>query len=100
MKYAMNKFLLISLMILSSISWYNMVIGLWLYKSLLRGGMLAIFLLPQFKNRGRMTSDFDDLNTFLKIDLVLITEQIDPKLLANIEREGVFIYERSNAKSQ
>jgi len=62
--------------------------------------MLAIFLLPQFKNRGRMTSDFDDLNTFLKIDLVLITEQIDPKLLANIEREGVFIYERSNAKSQ
>lgn len=61
---------------------------------------LAVFLLPEFKNRGRMTSDFDDLNTFLKIDLVFINEQIDPKLLENIEREGVFIYERTKIKGQ
>ena len=61
---------------------------------------LAIFLLPEVKNRGRMTRDFDDLNTFLKIDLVFITEQIDPNLLKNIQREGVLIYERSKIKSQ
>ena len=61
---------------------------------------LAVFLLPWFKNRGRMTSDFNDLYTLLKIDLVFINEQIDPKLLENIEREGVFIYERTKIKSQ
>jgi len=26
---------------------------------------LAVFLLPEFKSRGHMTSDFDDLNTLL-----------------------------------
>ena len=61
---------------------------------------LAVFLMPEFKNRGRMTSDIDDLNTLLKIDLVFINEHIDPKLLENIEREGVFLYERAVHKSQ
>lgn len=61
---------------------------------------LAVFLLPEFNNKGRMTSDFDDLNTLLKIDLVFINEQIDPKLLENIEREGAFIYERTKTKSE
>jgi predicted nucleotidyltransferase len=61
---------------------------------------LAVFLLPEFNNRGRMTSDFDDLNTLLKIDIVLINEHIDPKLLENIEREGVVLYERTKHKSQ
>ena len=55
---------------------------------------LAIFIMPEFNSRGRMISDFDDLNTLLKIDIVFINEQIDPKLLENIEREGVFLYER------
>ena len=61
---------------------------------------LAVFLLPEFKNRGRMTSDFDDLNTLFKIDLVLVSEKIEPKLLENIEREGVFLYERTKTKGQ
>ncbi len=61
---------------------------------------LAVFLLPEFNSRGRMTSDFDDLNTLLKIDIVFINEHIDPKLLENIEREGVFLYERTKHKSQ
>ena len=61
---------------------------------------LAVFLLPEVNSRGRMTSDFDDLNTLLKIDIVFINEHINPKLLGNIEREGVSLYERSKHKSQ
>ena len=61
---------------------------------------LAIFLLPGFNSSGRMTSDFDDLNTLLKIDTVFITEHIDPKLLENIKREGVLLYERAKHKSR
>ena len=61
---------------------------------------LAVFLMPEFNSRGRMTSDVDDLNTLLKIDIVFINEHIDPKLLENIEREGVFLYERAVHKSQ
>ncbi|KUO71900.1 MAG: DNA polymerase III subunit beta [Desulfosporosinus sp. BRH_c37] len=61
---------------------------------------LAVFLLPEFNNRGRMTSDFDDLNTLLKIDIVFINEHIDPNLLENIKREGIFLYERAKHKSQ
>lgn len=60
---------------------------------------LAVSLLPEFNSRGRMTSDMDDLNTLLKIDLVFINERIDPKLLENIEREGVVLYERTEFKS-
>lgn len=33
---------------------------------------LAVFLMPEFNSQGRMTSDFDDLNTLLKIDTVFI----------------------------
>jgi len=40
---------------------------------------LAVFLMPEFNSRGRMISDFDDLNTLLKIDIVFINEHIDPK---------------------
>ena len=56
---------------------------------------LAVYPLPEFKNRGRMTSDFDDLNTLLKIDLLFINEQNDPQLLEDIEREGILIYEQT-----
>ena len=61
---------------------------------------LAIFLLPEFNSRGRMTSDFDDFNTLLKIDILFINEHINAKLLENIEREGVLLYERSKHESQ
>jgi len=61
---------------------------------------LAVFLMPEFNSKGRMTSDVDDLNTLLKIDILFINEHIDPELLENIEREGVFLYERTKPKSQ
>ena len=56
---------------------------------------LAIFLLPEFNSRGRLTSNFEDLNTLLKIDTVFINETIDDKLLENIINEGVSLYERA-----
>ncbi|AFM43107.1 putative nucleotidyltransferase [Desulfosporosinus acidiphilus SJ4] len=61
---------------------------------------LAVFPLPEFNSKGRLTSNFDDLNTLLKIDTIFISETIDPKLLDNINREGVSLYERSACKSQ
>jgi predicted nucleotidyltransferase len=59
---------------------------------------LAIYELPEFKDRGRFASCFDDLETLLKIDLVFINEHTDQKLLENIGEEGVVIYEQSENK--
>ena len=56
---------------------------------------LAIFTLPGFSNQGYLTSDIDDLNTLLKIDVVFINKDTDIKLLKNIEKEGVLLYEKS-----
>lgn len=61
---------------------------------------LAVFPLPGFSNRGRLSSDLDDIDTLLKLDIVFIDKQSDPKLLENIEREGVILYERSKTKIQ
>ena len=61
---------------------------------------LAVYILPEFESRGRMSSEFDDLNTLLKIDVVYINGHTDPDLLKNIEREGVFLYERTIHKGQ
>ncbi|ADY57468.1 DNA polymerase beta domain protein region [Syntrophobotulus glycolicus DSM 8271] len=56
---------------------------------------LAIFLLPEFNSKGYLTSDLEDLNTLLKIDITFINEHTDPKLLENIKREGISLYERA-----
>ena len=56
---------------------------------------LAVFLLPEFNSKGHVSSDIEDLNTLLKIDTVFINEHIDPKLLENIEKEGISLYERT-----
>ncbi|WFA08546.1 nucleotidyltransferase domain-containing protein [Tissierella sp. Yu-01] len=55
---------------------------------------LAIFTLPGFAHKGFLTSDIDELNTLLKIDIVFINKDTDIKLLKNIEKEGVLLYER------
>lgn len=55
---------------------------------------LAIFPLPEFDKQGHLSSDIDDLNTLLKIDVVFINENTDKKLIKNIERDGVLLYER------
>lgn len=55
---------------------------------------LAIFPLPEFKSQGHFASDIDELETLLKIDIVFVNENTELKLLDNIKREGVIIYER------
>jgi uncharacterized protein len=55
---------------------------------------LAIFPQPEFNNQGHLSSDIDDLNTLLKLDVVFINENTDIKLIKNIERDGVLLYER------
>lgn len=57
---------------------------------------LAIFTLPGFAQKGFFSSDIDDLDTLLKIDVVIINSDTDIKLLRNIEKEGVVLYERSS----
>jgi predicted nucleotidyltransferase len=54
---------------------------------------LAVFTLPEFENQGRFSSDIDDLETLLKIDLVFINEKTELKLMENIKKDGVVIYE-------
>jgi predicted nucleotidyltransferase len=58
---------------------------------------LAVFPLPDFNNRGVFSGEIDDLATLLKIDLAFIDEQTDADLLERINREGVLLYERSEA---
>ena len=55
---------------------------------------LAVYGLEKDKH-GRFWGDIDDLPTLLKIDLVYVSEYTNPKLLENIERDGVVIYERT-----
>ena len=61
---------------------------------------LAVFLLPESNCSGRLTSDIEDLNTLFKIDTIVINENIDPKLLENIKKDGVLLYERTKHKNQ
>ena len=56
---------------------------------------LAFFPLPGFNEGGFLYADIDDLDTLLKIDLVLVSESTDPAFLENILGEGVLIYEQS-----
>ncbi len=55
---------------------------------------LAIYPNENFANKGHFTSDIEDLSTLLKIDTVFITGRTDLKVIENIEREGVILYER------
>ena len=55
---------------------------------------LAVYALPEFHNEGRITSDIDDIDTLLKFDIVFINSNTDKRLVDNINREGVVIYER------
>lgn len=56
---------------------------------------LAVFPGQELVREGRLAGEIDDLETLLKIDLVIVSNTTDPKLLSNIEKEGVVIYERS-----
>ena len=48
--------------------------------------------LPAFRER------LDELPTLLEFDLVFVTEQTDPNLLANIERDGVILMDKMQEK--
>lgn len=55
---------------------------------------LAVYPSPESTGEGKITSDLDDLDTLLKVDVVFITADIDCHLIENIEKEGVILYER------
>ena len=59
---------------------------------------LAIYGMPQ-ENRAFFWSDIDDLPTLLKFDLVHITPDTNTKLVKNIEKDGVTLYERSETEN-
>lgn len=59
---------------------------------------LAVYPAVDFARQGCFFSEIDDLPTLLKIDLILINENTDGRLLENIKKEGVVIYEQSGAK--
>lgn len=55
---------------------------------------LAVYVLPEFKGKGRFCAEIDDLNTLLKIDIVFINNNIERSLIENIRKDGVILYER------
>jgi len=59
---------------------------------------IAVYPMPEFQNIGRFTSDIDELNTLLKVDMVFINKDTEAKLIHNISKEGVVIYERPSAE--
>ncbi len=56
---------------------------------------LAVFPRKEFVREGRLAIEMDDLETLLKIDLVIVSNTTDPKVLHNIKKDGVVIYKRS-----
>lgn len=43
--------------------------------------------------KSQLALEIEDLHTLHKFDIVWINKQADPKLIANIAREGVVVYE-------
>lgn len=60
---------------------------------------LAVFPSTGKIEKGHFTSDIDDLDTLLKVDVVFMDESTDKTLKDNIAKEGVIIYERTNKKN-
>lgn len=59
---------------------------------------IAVYTLLDFKNEGHFVSEIEDMYTLLKIDMVFINKDTDERLLNNIDKEGVIIYERLQTK--
>lgn len=59
---------------------------------------LAIYGMPTEKQGSFAFAMDEELNTLLKLDLVHITDHTDPKLLSNIEKDGVVLMERLSTK--
>lgn len=54
---------------------------------------LAVYVETDPKKRARISLDLDDLHTLLKVDVVFMKPEMNPELRANIECEGVVVYE-------
>lgn len=52
---------------------------------------LAVYGMPE-KQRGSFSVEAEDLPTLLKLDIVHISENIEPAFLQNIEKDGVTLY--------
>ncbi|WP_242842468.1 nucleotidyltransferase domain-containing protein [Peptoclostridium acidaminophilum] len=57
---------------------------------------IAIYTFSDFdcNNEGGFVSEIEDINTLLKFDIVFMNDVNDSKLISNINRDGVVIYER------
>lgn len=54
---------------------------------------IAVYSSTSTNNEGIIVSDFEDLDTLLKIDIIFVNNNIDKKLIENINKEGVILYE-------
>ena len=54
---------------------------------------LAVYVEADPQKRALISMDLDDLRSLLKVDVVFMRPEMDPVLRANIECEGVVIYE-------
>jgi len=59
---------------------------------------IAVCTFSKFDRKGIFVSEIQDLNTLLKIDIVFLGDIADKSFVANIEKEGVVIYERLQTK--
>lgn len=56
---------------------------------------LALFPVKEpFLSETKFWFDLEDIDTLLQFDIVIISEDTDKKLIQNISREGVVIYEQ------
>ena len=55
---------------------------------------LAVYGMPE-ENRARFWWEAEELPTLLKLDIVHITDGLDPAFVRAIQREGVTLYEKS-----
>lgn len=54
---------------------------------------LAVYCDTNFQDEGKMYFELEDINTLLKLDIIFIHSNTAEKLIENIERDGVVIYE-------
>lgn len=54
---------------------------------------MAVYCDENFQDEGKMYFELDDMDTLLKLDIVFVNGNTDKKLIENIEKDGVVIYE-------
>lgn len=55
---------------------------------------LAIFCDKESQYESKIYFDLDDIETLIKLDIVFIKENTNKKLLENIQKDGVTLYEK------